>query len=145
MAQIAHFRLLMLVVGMVYPFQARRTWIFRLNSLLQEAGSFVSVIWVTNFGHYQTESLNQPMLITALFSSNTTVTGSLITRLVSKPGHAPKAVWTGNIPILLQRVNPLGELMNCLLIQIRAQISQVLIFSSNHVRILLRKNNLVGL
>ena len=117
--RLVQFTLLMPVVVIVFPFQARGTWIFRLNSLQQEGGSFVSVIWVANFSHYWRESLNQPMLITALFSFNTTVTRSLLMRLVSKPGHEPKDVWTGNLPILLQRLNPLGELMNCLLIQIR--------------------------
>ena len=117
--RLVQFTLLMSVVVIVFPFQARGTWIFRLNSLQQEGGSFVSVIWVANFSHYWRESLNQPMLITALFSFNTTVTRSLLMRLVPKPGHEPKGVWTGNLPILLQRLNPLGELMNCLLIQIR--------------------------
>ena len=117
--RLVHFTLLMPVVVIVYPFQARRTWIFRLNSIQQEGGSFVSVFWVANFSHYWKESLNQLMLITALFSFNTTITRSLLMRLVSKPGHAPKGVWTENLSILLQRLNPLGELMNCLLIQIR--------------------------
>ena len=117
--RLVHFTLLMPVVVIVYPFQARRTWIFRLNSMQQEGGSFVSVFWVANFSHYWRESLNQLMLITALFSFNTTITRSLLMRLVSKPGQAPKGVWTENLSILLQRLNPLGELMNCLLIQIR--------------------------
>ena len=117
--RLVHFTLLMPAVVIVYPFQARRTWIFRLNSIQQEGGSFVSVFWVANFSHYWKESLNQLMLITALFSFNTTITRSLLMRFVSKPGHAPKGVWTENLSILLQRLNPLGELMNCLLIQIR--------------------------
>ena len=61
-------------------------------------------------GHYQGNSLTHPMLIIAFYIFNPKVTGESCSEVGSpKPGWVSSGVWTRNLPILIQCLNPLGH------------------------------------